>query len=327
MSSEAKWLLLAFQLPAHPSNARVKTWRRLRQIGAVPTRNAVYVLPHADQCREDFEWLRGEIAALGGAATVFAADTLDAGGEEDIVSAFKRARDEDYRALAQDAQAALKAGGSRESRARGARTLRDRLAQIERIDFHQAPARGLAERAVEALERVLAPAAPKSAAKAPAQASARRPRGARWVTRPRPGVDRMASAWLIRTRIDPKARFAFVESPQAGDLPFDMYTGTFSHRGGLCTFEVLCEAFGLADAATEAIGRLVHDLDLKESKYALPETAAVGRMVEGLRAAHADDRALLEHGMVMFEALARSFASEATPAVRGRTAPRTRRRS
>jgi hypothetical protein len=61
-----RWLLLAHQLPTRPSNARVKTWRRLQQIGAVPARNSVYVLPNTDQCREDFEWLRTEIVALGG---------------------------------------------------------------------------------------------------------------------------------------------------------------------------------------------------------------------------------------------------------------------
>mgnify|MGYP003296057089 CR=1 FL=1 len=72
--SEGRWLLLAHQLPTRSSNARVKTWRRLQQIGAVPVRNSVYVLPNTEQCREDFEWIRSEIVALGGEATVFAAD-------------------------------------------------------------------------------------------------------------------------------------------------------------------------------------------------------------------------------------------------------------
>ena len=64
--SEPRWLLLAHQLPTRLSNARVKTWRRLQQLGAVPSRNSVYVLPNTEQCREDFEWLRSEIVALGG---------------------------------------------------------------------------------------------------------------------------------------------------------------------------------------------------------------------------------------------------------------------
>ena len=82
----------ADQLPSHPSHMRVKTWRCLQQIGAVSTRNSLYVLPNTEPCREDFEWIRSEIVALGGEATVFSADSLDASGGEDIVATFHRAR-------------------------------------------------------------------------------------------------------------------------------------------------------------------------------------------------------------------------------------------
>jgi len=135
-------------------------------------------------------------------------------------------------------------------------------------------------------------------------------RDRRWVTRPRPGVDRMASAWLIRRFIDPNATFAFVERPSGADVPFDMYTGEFSHHGDLCTFEVLAERFLLKSAAVVKVSQIVHDLDMKDTKYDLPEAAAVGRMVEGLRALHADDATLLEQGIGMFDALAHSFQAE-----------------
>jgi hypothetical protein len=122
----------------------------------------------------------------------------------------------------------------------------------------------------------------------------------------------MASAWLIRRFIDPLATFAFVETPSESDVPFDMYTGEFSHRGGQCTFEVLAERFGLASKAVAKIGQIVHDLDMKDAKFSPPEAPAVGRMVEGLRVMHSDDATLLEHGITLFEALARSFdASDA----------------
>jgi len=94
---DPRWLLLAHQLPTGPSKDRVKTWRRLQQIGAVPTRNSVYVLPNTEQCREDFEWIRSEIVALGGDAIVFAAEALNGG--DDLVVAFQRARGTDYHAL------------------------------------------------------------------------------------------------------------------------------------------------------------------------------------------------------------------------------------
>ena len=75
--------------------------------------------------------------------------------------------------------------------------------------------------------------------------------GVTWVTRPRPGVDRMSSAWLIQRFIDPKARFAFADHPPAGDrkrVAFDMFGVEFGHQGDRCTFEVLCDRFGIDNA-------------------------------------------------------------------------------
>lgn len=72
------WLLFIHQLPSQPSNLRVTTWRRLQQIGAIPLKQAVYALPDTPDAREDLEWLKTEVKAAGGDATVFAADNLDA---------------------------------------------------------------------------------------------------------------------------------------------------------------------------------------------------------------------------------------------------------
>lgn len=314
--SEPRWLLLAHQLPTRLSNARVKTWRRLQQLGAVPSRNSVYVLPNTEQCREDFEWLRSEIVALGGEATVFAADAISQDGAEDIVKVFQESRTRDYRALQKDINRLLTASrGKRRPadrgprRARAVRALRDRFEALERIDFFGAAARDDAAAALTALERrqerpsQARPSTPSPTRKADFQ---RR----RWVTRRRPGVDRMASAWLIRRFIDPHAVFAFVDKPAASDVPFDMYSGGFGHRGRLCTYEVLCEEFGIAGAPVANIAHIVHDLDLKENTYAAPEAAVIGRMIDGLRALHADDATLLEQGVGMFEALARSFEAK-----------------
>jgi hypothetical protein len=329
-----RWLLLAHQLPTRPSNARVKTWRRLQQIGAVPTRNSVYVLPNTDQCREDFEWLRSEIVALGGEATVFAADALNEAGD-DLVAGFQRAREADYRTLKHDADRMLSASrAKRPSPAarrgewhRGVRRLRERFTEIERLDFFHVTAGQDAVASIEALERLAAgvkePMAIDASALSPAAF-----RNRRWVTRPRPGVDRMASAWLIRRFIDPKATFGFVERPADSDVPFDMYTGEFSHQGTSCTFETLTQRFNIRDAAVARIAQIVHDLDMKEIRYAPLEAPAVGRMIDGLRELYADDDTLLQHGMGMFEALARSFSAteSATGRAAGARKPRKGRR-
>ncbi|HWW88141.1 MAG TPA: chromate resistance protein ChrB domain-containing protein [Vicinamibacterales bacterium] len=333
-----RWLLLAHQLPTVPSNARVKTWRHLQRVGAVPTRNSVYVLPNSDQCREDFEWIRSEIVALGGEATVFVADELDPGGREDIVRTFRQHRDADYKELKQQADQLLSSArrkgnatvsGSKSRRSRnnehdvwrrGVRTLRERFSEVERIDFFGAPGKQEAARSLAALERATADDRPAHSPDwshfAPTDFHHRR-----WVTRPRPGVDRMSTAWLIRRFIDPTATFAFVDRPTNSDVPFDMYTGDFSHQGSLCTFEVVAARFDLGSPAVARIGHIVHDLDMKEARYSLPEAPAIGRLVDGLRQMHPDDLTLLEDGIGLFEALARSFeTSSNTPTAQ---APRT----
>ena len=318
MATGARWLLLAHQLPTRPSHTRVKTWRRLQHIGAVATRNSVYVLPNTPQCREDFEWIRSEIVAAGGEATVFAADALDADGDQVIETGFRKSREADYADLKREADQLLmlttrKRRGTttlrREPLSRAVRLLRERLADIERIDFGRAPGRQAATEVVASLDRHLVEYTRPRAPAAAAQLRVADFRNRRWVTRPRPGVDRMASAWLIRRYIDPRATFAFVDHPADADVPFDMYEGELSHQGSLCTFETLAQRFGLRGTAIEKIGQVVHDLDMKQSRYAAPEGPAVGRMVEGLRDMHADDHVLLEQGIAMFEALARSFDS------------------
>jgi hypothetical protein len=330
--TDHRWLLLGHQLPTRASNARVKIWRRLQQIGAVPARNSVYVLPNTEQCREDFEWVRSEIVALGGEATVFAADAISDEGTEDIVAAFRRAREEEYKSLKTDADRLSLAGSTtkgaaaaaREQRpGRALRALRDRFAAIERIDFFEVPAKAEAAASLAALER-RASGKPRASAATPSTLHPTSFRRRRWVTRRRPGVDRMASAWLIRHGIDSEATFAFVDRPDKTDIPFDMYTGEFSHQGNSCTFEVLADRFGLRSPAVTRIGHIVHDLDMKETKFDPPEAAAVGRMVEGLRVIHADDATLLEQGIVMFDALARSFESESGPISASQAARRTK---
>ncbi len=89
-----------------------------------------------------------------------------------------------------------------------------------------------------------------------------------------------------------------------------MYTGEFSHQGPLCTYEVLARRFALTEPVIERIGRIVHDLDMHDTLYASTDAPLVGRMVEGLGQLHADDHVLLEHGVEMFEALARGILAE-----------------
>jgi hypothetical protein len=136
----------------------------------------------------------------------------------------------------------------------------------------------------------------------------------------------MASAWLIQRFIDAKAHFAFSPTPPASSkaIAFDMYGVEFGHSGSGCTFETLVARFGLASPPITRIAHIVHDLDLKQTSYGPAESAAVDALVEGLRLSYAVDAVLLQHGIVLFEALYRSFQSDGGPARPVRT---SRRRS
>lgn len=321
--SSHEWLLLVYQLPAKPSNIRVRTWRRLQQVGAVGLKNSAYVLPNSPQAMEDFEWIRTEIATMNGQANVFFADHVDAATEQEVALAFRTARQTDFRNIAREAKKLLSkvkrsklATPVRQRLTRTLRTLRERWNEIVSIDFFQAPGREEAGDLLEQVERHLAEGTmtTKSISKSEEVLRKEKFRSRTWVTRPRPGIDRMSSAWLIRKFIDAEAKFVFAEKaedmPQA--VPFDMYGVEFSHEGNACTFETLLKRFGMKGSALGRIGQIVHNLDLKDERYDVPEALAVGRLVEGLRQIHADDHQLLEHGMEIFEALCRSLTN--TPA-------------
>ena len=332
-----RWLLFIHQLPSHPSNLRVTTWRRLQQIGAIPLKQAVYALPDTADAREDFEWLKTEVKAAGGDATVFAADNVDAWSDGALVEEFRRVRQELYEELARDVEQALKRAAAtrrpKGTRAPALRRLldifRERLVAAEKIDFFGSAGRDGVLALLRQLEEQIEGASRQRAPVGPGERSGRTAsfQGRLWVTRPRPGVDRMASAWLIRRFIDRQARFGFAadrESVPDHGVPFDMFGTEFSHEGDGCTFETLCSAFDIGESALSRIAAIVHDLDLKDGRFGAAECSTVGAMVEGLQLAHHDDEALLEQGMTLFESLYRSF-EQASRATGPRTAARPKR--
>jgi hypothetical protein len=313
-ASTRRWLILVHQLPPTPSNLRVRTWRRLQELGAVAVKQSVYVLPDTAGTREDCEWLKVEIEGAGGEASVYSANHLDAAGESALIDQFRHATQQAYAELAGELQRIRRADSSRQGRSQRRRHLaryRQRLAAIERVDFFGGAGR---DRVVTLLGDL--DAAVPSAAQGMNRQLAAEPgdavgyAGRLWVTRPRPGVDRMASAWLIRRFIDSTARFGFMTDVKtAGDaVPFDMFGGGFGHEGDRCTFETLTSRFGVRDAAVARISEIVHDLDFKDGKFGAPESATLGMAIDGLQLSSADDNVLLEQGMTLFEAFYRSFA-------------------
>jgi hypothetical protein len=314
-------LLFVHQLPATPSNLRVRTWRRLQFLGAMPVKQAVYALPDTPDAREDFEWLKTEVKGAGGDATVFVADSIDAWADDALVEAFRRTRQESYAALCGEIERVL-GRLTAKRRPRGTRApsvqrlaegFRERLTGLERIDFFGSAGRDRALRLLTQLEDHGRAATRPRPSAAPTNGATRAAYHQRlWVTRPRPGVDRMASAWLIRRFIDAKARFAFAADrdalPASDAVRFDMFGVDFSHQGEGCTFETLCTVFGIDDPAVSRMAAIVHDLDLKDGRFGASDAPTVASLIEGLQLANGDDEVLLEQGITLFDALYRAFA-------------------
>jgi hypothetical protein len=315
-----RWLLFIHQLPSQPSNLRVRTWRRLQQLGALPIKQAVYLLPDTPATREDLEWLKTEVKGAGGDASVFAAGSVDNWEDDVLIEEFRQARQDAYAALARDVEQTLKRAGTatRGGRAPALRRLlaifHERLTAIESVDFFGSAGRDRVATLLKQLEHRISEPRAGSAASDAAGSNVTVYQRRLWVTRPRPGVDRLASAWLIRQFIDPKARFGFAadrEAVPAHAVPFDMFGVEFSHQRDACTFETLCASFRVAEPAIARIAAIVHDLDLKDARFGAPECGTVGAVIEGLQLAYADDGALLEQGMTLFDSLYRSFEQSA----------------
>ena len=128
----------------------------------------------------------------------------------------------------------------------------------------------------------------------------------RWVTRERPKIDRIACPWLIRRFIDADAKFLYVPAAQVKEtaeaIPFDVPGAEFGHHGEHCSFDAFIEQFNLRDAALDRLARIVRAADTHRLDLA-PEAAGLLAISTGLGKTIADDHALLEHGMAVYDAL------------------------
>jgi hypothetical protein len=121
--------------------------------------------------------------------------------------------------------------------------------------------------------------------------------------RPRPHVDRLSCIWLIRRFINPQAVVRYSATPEPGEVGFDMPRGEFTHRGPLCTFETMVRAFGLEDQVLQAMGEIIHEIDLRDGRYGHPETAGIDAVLKGWLLAGLADPELEAHGVALFEGL------------------------
>ena len=303
---ERRWLLFLFSLPTAKASLRVEVWRRLQRLGAVALPAAGYVLPQEANCRESFEWLAALIRNRGGRASVVEARRFDLLSDADLEALFQKARARDYSQILREL-AALARPRAKAKPGATLRRLRKRFEDLATVDYFTSPLRAQVEEQLRKAERKAA----GEEEQVPATKTNKTMKGRVWVTRPRPGIDRVCSAWLIRRYIDPRARFRFANDPKLAPraIPFDMFQpGGYSHRGDDCTFETLVKEFANRDAKVRTLAQIVHDADIKDDKFNRPEGAGIDRVLKGWAQQGISDAALLERGMELVEGLYRSLA-------------------
>lgn len=143
----------------------------------------------------------------------------------------------------------------------------------------------------------------------------------KWVTRERPKTDRIACPWLIRNFIDADAEFLYVPADEVlaaaareGAHSYDAPGARYTHRDGLCSFEVLIEEYGIEDAAVRLLARIVHGADVSEDRDATPQSRGLLAVAEGFYLLELGDHRQLELSLPVYDALYAWCQHEVRPA-------------
>jgi hypothetical protein len=302
-------LLLLVAVPPTPSSLRVRVWRRLRSLGAVALKRSAYLLPDTPERYEDFQWLAQEIQREGGEATLVRVQQIENLTPDDVRRLFHEPRDKDYRQLVARYRKVLQTLDRKSSSVRA--RVQDELTRLARdhqrvrdVDFFDAPGGAEVRRLEEAIAmRTRRPESTRREERPTLDLT--KLHGRRWVTRPRPHIDRIASAWLIKRFIDTQAEFVFAppsEFPKDA-IPFDAPGVELSHHGEDCTFETLVKRARLRDRRLVRLAEVVHEADLRDGKYPHEEARGIDVAIRALLAASPDDHQVLAHGLTLFEGL------------------------
>jgi len=309
------WLMLVVSLPGRSQTPRMRLWRALKGAGAAMLRDGVYVLPYGDGARALFKAQVGEANQAGGSAHVVPFTSADSTQEAELRAGFDRTQAYAH-GLGRLAvlRRALRKLAEAEARKRLTASRRE-LEAIAAIDFFAGAARTQVENALADAEHALnaqfAPDEPHGKKAAIPHRRLQDYRGRIWATRRHLWIDRVASAWLIRRFIDPRAQFRWLKSP--ADCPrravgFDFDGAEFSHVGARVTFEVLAASFGLdRDPRLARLGHLIGYLDIGGVPVA--DAAGFASVMAGARARHGeDDNALLADMSTVLDCLYAAYS-------------------
>jgi len=226
---------------------------------------------------------------------------------------FHKARGVEYQAVVQGCREILSHLDRYRGNPRGSSTqlrgkldgLKRELDRIQSIDYLEAPVGRRARTLWETTAKRLRAVETRPHAPSGRHRTSLPPRGSTWVTRPRPHIDRIASAWLIKRLCDPHAKFAFADAADAArkGVPFDVLGADFGHHGDDCTFETVIKRFGIKDRRVKVIAEIVHEADLHDGKFTRTESTGLDLAIKGLAGSTPDDHELLERGMAIFDGL------------------------
>jgi hypothetical protein len=294
------WLLLVTNLPGRNPTLRMRIWRALKSAGAGLLRDGAYLLPNGERSRQVLEEQAGEIRAAGGLVQVLSFDAESAEQNGELVAFFDRTNEYAEAIQRLDAlKAELPKLAEPEARQRLAGIARE-VAAIATRDFFPGEPRKQMEGALADAEAALnaryAPDEPHAAQRKIRSRDRKNYRGRIWATREHLWIDRVASAWLIRRFIDPRAKFLWlkrVKDCPKGAVGFDFDGAEFTHADSKVTFEVLVRSFGLEqDTGLTRLGALVHHLDV--GGIPIAEGPGFATIMAGARSLQQDDDALLK---------------------------------
>lgn len=292
----------------------MRVWRALQKIEALPVKNSVYLLPEKESFYNSLLKISQDIKENGGEASLFKAQFGPVDTEkfiEQYNDNLKGHWDKTIQELREHLKTVKK---------------RPRPEELMMLDHVIIRLRGiiklLSERDVfgtnerEVARDLLLSLEDKLGGKVPGLKVLKGEKTAYhkkiWVTRKDLHVDRLASAWLIKRYIDPEAKFLFVNMndyrASSNHILFDVHGGHFTHQGELCTFEVLQLLFEPKNKALKAIAEIIHNLDIKDSKFARKESEGVKALLDGLILNYPEDDKRLTAAIELFSGLEKSFS-------------------
>src|ERR1051326_4172008 len=224
--SSNPWLLLLYGRPARQTAGRVSLWRKLKKFGALQLKTSAYLLPDSPLHFERFQWLAKQVRDDGGEASLIRMTEIEGLGQEEIEHRFNDERSREFSHLIRSLNRFIKNNHKRHSKNFDAELDKFSRAfkEIREIDHFDCPAAHDAEMLLNRAA-ALFKAKPRIT-----RLSTRDFAAKKWLTRPRPEIDRVGSAWLIRNFIDPKTEFIFWEKqktdPEA--VPYDMLDVEFT---------------------------------------------------------------------------------------------------